>query len=38
MTELQRNHRAWIKWHRKATLDDLKNYLEGVLEEVLTFE
>ncbi len=37
-TDVQRTHRRWIKSHPKATLNDLKEYLEGVLDEVLTFD
>jgi hypothetical protein len=38
MIQVERTYRRWIKRHRNATLDDLKRYLEGVLDEVLTFD
>ena len=35
---IRHTHRRWIKTHPKATLDDLKTYLQEVMDEVLTFD
>jgi hypothetical protein len=35
---LQHTHRRWIKSHPNATLNDLKEYLEAVMDEISHFD
>jgi putative heme iron utilization protein len=36
-TDIQHTHQRWIKSHPNSTLNDLKEYLEAVMDELLCF-